>query len=64
MSDTVSFAGKVALVTGSSSGAGAAIALLLALKFRWLFALLGPWGIVAGVGGLPALTFGALWLWL
>ena len=30
MSDTVSFAGKVALVTGSSSGAGAAIALELA----------------------------------
>jgi len=44
--------------------AAAALALLLAFQFRWLLALLGPWGTIAGLAGLPALTFGTLWLWL
>ena len=44
--------------------AAAAVALLLAFQFRWLFALLGPFGMIAGLAGLPAVVFGALWLWL
>lgn len=42
----------------------AAAAALLAFQFRWILALLGPWGMLAGIGGLPAVVFGALWVWL
>ncbi len=44
--------------------AATSLAVFLAFQFRWLLALLGPWGMIAGFAGFPAIVFGALWLWL